>query len=193
MYYPTVLLALVLPFFAVASPLPWDGAPSYVTRHLLLLARLGRYLRVYSDRYTGSSNNVAGGGVTGGGGIELLKLFSHNGMLRVASRPIRGLIAAFFLQPVALVLRRAATHKGDRVEIDSCRYFFFVRFIWLTLRILFSIVAGTGSQLDLDPGAVGNHQTRRRQLAVRPEGLGTLVRAVSRLHGHIPSCSALAR
>ncbi|MBJ6361725.1 hypothetical protein ACFOQM_10565 [Paenibacillus sp. GCM10012307] len=34
----------------------WDGAPSY----------------------TGSSNNVDGGGVTGGGGIELVKLFSHN-------------------------------------------------------------------------------------------------------------------
>ena len=137
------------------------------------------------------SNNVDGGGVTGGGGIDLIKLFSHNGVLRVASRPIRGLIAAFFLQLVALVLRRAATHKGDRVEIGSCRYFSFVRFIRLTLRTLFSVVAGTGSQLDLDPGAVGKHQTRR-QLAVRPEGLGTLVRAVSRLLGYIPSCSALA-
>ena len=90
MYYATVLLALALPFFAVASPLPWDGAPSYVTRHLFLLARLGGYLRVYSGRHTGSSNNVDGGGVTGGGGIELVKLFSHNGVLRVAPRPIRG-------------------------------------------------------------------------------------------------------
>ena len=83
---------------------------------------------MYSDRYTGSSNNVDGGGVTGGGGIELVKLFSHNGVLRVAPRPIRRLIAAFFLQLVTLVPRRAATHKGERVEIDSCRYFFFVRF-----------------------------------------------------------------
>jgi hypothetical protein len=82
---------------------------------------------VYLDRYTGSSNNVDGGGVTGGGGIELLKLFSHNGVLRVALRPIRRLMAAFFLQLVTLVLRRAVTHKGDRVEIDSCRNLFFFR------------------------------------------------------------------
>lgn len=87
MYYAAVALALILPFFTLASPLPWDGAPSCVTR-LRYPFRFGEYLRVYLNRYSGSSGNVNGGSTTGGGGIDLIKILTHNGTPGVVLRPV---------------------------------------------------------------------------------------------------------
>jgi len=56
MHASTFVLALVFPIFAVASPLAWDGAPAY----------------------TGATNSANGGSVSGGGGIDLIKILSHN-------------------------------------------------------------------------------------------------------------------
>jgi hypothetical protein len=99
------------------------------------LPRFGRYLRVYSNRYSGPTGNVDGGSTTGGGGINLIKILAHNGMLRVASRPLFPPIETFFPQVVTLAQRRAATHRAERAGTDSRRYSLRA-FIWFTLRSL---------------------------------------------------------